>query len=71
MPGTANRFANANSQSTRFRERKRTVKTLNVWSTQFHASLVLSFLDPIRKQQQHAEACKGENDEYRAREYRW
>ena len=47
------------------------MKTLNVWSTQFHASLVLSFLDPIRKQQQHAEACKGENDEYRDREYRW
>jgi hypothetical protein len=27
-------------------------------------TLTLSFLNPIRKQQQHAEACKGENDEH-------
>jgi len=62
MPRTADRFTNASSQSTDFE--RRTVNTLNAWSTQFHASLVLSFLDPIRIQQQHAEACKGANDEH-------
>jgi len=46
------------------RERKRTVNTLNVWCTRFHATLTLSFLDPIRKQQLHAEACTGGKDDY-------
>jgi hypothetical protein len=38
------------------------VNTLNAWCTRFHATLTLSFLNPIRKQQQHAEACTGEKD---------
>jgi len=40
------------------------VNTLNVWCTRFHATLTLSFFDPIRKQQQHAEACIGGKDDY-------
>ena len=40
------------------------MNTLNVWCSRFHAALTLTFLDPIRKQQQHAEACIGENNDY-------
>jgi len=45
-------------------EKGETMDTLNVWCTRFHAALTLSFLDPVRKQQQHAEACIGGNDDY-------
>ena len=40
------------------------MNTLNAWCTHFHADLALSFLDPIRKQQQHAQACTGGKDDY-------
>ena len=40
------------------------MNAINVWCTQFHADLTLSFLNPIRKQQQHAEACLGDNYDY-------
>jgi hypothetical protein len=39
------------------------VNVLNVWCSRFHAALTLSFLNPIRKQQQHAEACAGEQND--------
>ncbi|HEY6139331.1 MAG TPA: hypothetical protein VI670_16330 [Thermoanaerobaculia bacterium] len=61
MPRTADRFTQALNPPD---FERRTVNTLNAWSTRFHASLVLSFLDPIRIQQKHAEACKGANDEH-------
>jgi hypothetical protein len=40
------------------------MNTVNVWCTHFHADLALSFLDPIRKQQQHAQAFIGGKDDY-------
>ena len=46
------------------RERERTVNTLNVWCTRFYVTLTLSFFNPIRKQQRHAEACTGGQDDH-------
>jgi hypothetical protein len=62
VPWTADR-PNANAHHALI-EKGRTVNTLNVWCTRFHATLTLSFFDPIRKQQQHAEACIGGKDDY-------